>query len=33
MVWGGIMGNIKTYLVDVQGNFNAQLYVNLLNNK
>ena len=27
MVWGGIMGNRKTYLVVVQGNINAQRYV------
>ena len=32
MVWGGIMGNVKTDLVVVQGNLNAQRYVNLLNN-
>ena len=32
MVWVGIMGNVKTDLVVVQGNFNAQRYVNLLNN-
>ena len=32
MVWGGIMGNVKTDLVVVQGNLNAQCYVNLLNN-
>ena len=32
MVWGGIMGNGKTDLVVVQGNLNAQRYVNLLNN-
>ena len=32
MVWGGIVGNVKTALVVVQGNLNAQRYVNLLNN-
>ena len=32
MVWGGIMGNIKIDFVVVQGNHNAQCYVNLLNN-
>ena len=32
MVWGGIMGNVKTDLVVVQGNFKSQRYVNLLNN-
>ena len=32
MVWGGIMGNVKTDLVVVQGNLSAQHYVNLLNN-
>ena len=31
MVWG-IMGKVKTNLVVVQGNLNAQRYVNLLNN-
>ena len=30
--WGGIMGNVKTDLVVVQGNRNAQHYINLLNN-
>ena len=32
MVWGGIMGNVKTDLVVVQGYLNAQSYVNHLNN-
>ena len=32
MVWGGIMGNVKTDRVVAQGNLNAQRYVNLLNN-
>ena len=32
MVWGGIMGNVKTDLVVIQGNLAAQGYVNLLNN-
>ena len=32
MVWEGIMGNVKIDLVVVQGNLNAQRYVNLLNN-
>ena len=32
MVWGGIIGNVKTDLVVVQGNLNAQRYVNLVNN-
>ena len=32
IVWGGIMGNVRTDLVVVQGNLNAQCYVNLLNN-
>ena len=32
MVWDDIMGNVKTDLVVVQGNLNAQRYVNLLNN-
>ena len=32
MVCGDIMGNVKTDLVVVQGNLNAQRYVNLLNN-
>lgn len=32
MVWGGIMGNLKTDLVIIQGNLNAQGYINLLNN-
>ena len=32
MVWGGIMGNIKTDLVVEQANLNAQRYVNFLNN-
>jgi len=27
MVWGGIMGNLKTDLGVVQGNINAQCYV------
>ncbi len=31
MVWGGILGNAKTDLVIVQGNLNAQRYINLLN--
>ena len=32
MVLGGIIGNVKTDLVVVQGNLTAQRYVNLLNN-
>ena len=28
MVWGGIMGRTKTNLIVVQGNFNAQGYIN-----
>ena len=32
ILWGGIMGNVKTDLVVVQGNLDAQRYVNLLNN-
>ena len=32
MVWEGTMGNVKTDLVIVKGNLNAQHYVNLLNN-
>lgn len=32
MVWGGIMGGRKTDLVIIQGNLNAQGYINLLNN-
>ena len=32
MAWWGIMGNVKTDFVVVQGNLNAQRYVNLLNN-
>ena len=32
MVWGSITGNIKTDFVVVQGNLNAQCYVNLQNN-
>ena len=32
MVWGGIMGNQKTDLVVIQGNLNAQRYINLLTN-
>ena len=32
MVWGGIMGNQKTDLVIIQGNINAQRYINVLNN-
>ena len=32
MVWGGIMGNQKTDLVIVQGNLNAQGYINVLRN-
>lgn len=31
MVWGGILGNAKTDLVIVQGNLNAQRYIDLLN--
>ena len=32
MVWGGVMGNFKIDLVVIQGNLNAQGYVNHLNN-
>ena len=32
MVWGGIMGGVKTDLVIVQGHLNAQGYINILNN-
>ena len=32
MVWGGIMGNVKTDLLVVHGNPNAKRYVNLRNN-
>ena len=28
MVWGGIMGRRKTHLIVVQGNLNAQGYIN-----
>ena len=32
IVWGGIMGNLKTDLVIIPGNVNAQRYINVSNN-